>query len=39
MRQVFFVAETKGTMDSMEIFGIEEAKIACTERLTDEAST
>ena len=39
VRHVFFVAETKGTMDTMEISGVEKAKIACAERLFDEAST
>ena len=39
VRPVFFVAETKGTMDTMEISGVEKAKIACAERLFDEAST
>lgn len=38
VRPVFFVAETKGTMDTMEILGVEKAKIACAERLFDEAS-
>lgn len=39
VRRVFFVAETKGTMDTMEISGVEKAKIRCAERLFDEAST
>lgn len=39
VRHVFFVAENKGTMDTMEISGVEKAKIACAERLFDEAST
>ncbi|MBQ3283298.1 MAG: hypothetical protein IJH42_05540 [Atopobiaceae bacterium] len=39
VRHVFFVAETKGTMDTMEISGVEKGKIACAERLFDEAST
>jgi len=38
VRHVFFVAETKCTMDTMEISGVEKAKIACAERLFDEAS-
>lgn len=39
VRHVFFVAETKGTMDTMEISGVEKAKIRCAEKLFDEAST
>ena len=39
VRHVFFVAKTKGTMDTMEISGVEKAKIACAERLFNEAST
>lgn len=29
VKQVYFVAETKGSMDPMELRGVEEAKIAC----------
>lgn len=39
VRPVFFVAETKGTMDTMEISGVEKARNRCAERLFDEAST
>ena len=39
VRHVFFVAETKGTMYTMEISGVEKAKIRCAEQLFDEAST
>lgn len=39
VRHVFFVAETKGTMDTMEISGVEKAKIRCAEKLFNEAST
>ena len=39
VRHVFFVAETKGTMYTMEISGVEKAKIRCAEKLFDEAST
>lgn len=39
VKHVFFVAETKGTMDSMELKGVENAKIACAKKLFNEAST
>ena len=39
VRHVSFVAETKGAIDTMEISGVEKAKIRCAERLFDEAST
>ena len=39
VRHVSFVAETKDAMDTMEISGVEKAKIRCAERLFDEAST
>lgn len=32
IKHVYFVAETKGSMNSMELRGIEEAKIACAKR-------
>lgn len=38
VRHVFFVAETKGTMDSMELRGIENAKITCARKLFNEMS-
>ena len=39
VRHVFFVAETKGTMDTMELSGVENAKIACAKKLFNEMST
>ena len=33
LKHLFFVAETKGTMDSFELRGIEDSKIACAKRL------
>ena len=39
VRHVFFVTETKGTMDTMELSGVENAKIACAKKLFNEMST
>lgn len=39
VRHVFFIAETKGTMDTMELSGIEQSKIACAKKLFNEIST
>lgn len=39
VRHVFFVAETKGSMDSLTLRPIEEAKIACAKKLFNELST
>lgn len=39
VKHVFFIAETKGSLRSMDIRGIEEAKIACAEKLFNEVST
>ena len=39
VRHVFFVAETKGTMDTMELSGVENAKIDCAKKLFNEMST
>lgn len=36
---IFFVAETKGSMDSMQLKAIEDTKIHCAERLFNEIST
>lgn len=33
VRHIYFIAETKGTMDSLGLRGVEKAKIACTKRL------
>lgn len=39
VRHVFFVAETKGSMDTMNLSGVENAKIACAKKLFNEMST
>ena len=38
VKHIFFVAETKGTLDSMKLSVIENAKIRCCEKLFDEMS-
>lgn len=38
MKHIFFVAETKGTMDSMQLKPVEKAKIECAKKLFNEAS-
>ena len=35
---VFFIAETKGSMDSMQLKGVEKAKIDCAKKLFDRLS-
>lgn len=39
VKHVYFVAETKGTLDTLELRGVEDAKIACAKKLFNEAST
>ena len=39
IKHIFFIAETKGSMESFEISGIENAKIRCAEKLFNEMST
>lgn len=39
VRHVFFIAETKGTMDTMELSTVEQSKIACAKKLFNEMST
>jgi len=39
VKHIFFVAETKGTMDSMELRGVEDAKIECARKLFNEMSS
>ena len=39
VKHIFFIAETKGTMSSMQITRIEEAKIECAEKLFNSMST
>ena len=38
-KHIFFIAETKGSLDSMELRGVEKAKIACAKKLFNDAST
>ncbi len=39
VQHVYFVAETKGTLDTLELRGVEDAKIACAKKLFNEANT
>lgn len=39
VKHIFFVAETKGTMESFELRPIEQAKIYCAKKLFNEMST
>ena len=39
VKHVFFIAETKGSMDSMQLKGVEKAKIECAKKLFNNAST
>lgn len=39
VKHIFFIAETKGTMQSMNLRPIEQAKISCAKRLFNELST
>ena len=39
VKHIFFIAETKGTMDSLNIRPIEKAKISCAKKLFNELST
>ncbi len=39
VKHIFFIAETKGTMESMNLRPIEQAKIACAKKLFNEIST
>jgi type III restriction enzyme len=39
VKHIFFVAETKGTMDSFELKGVEVAKIRCARKLFNEMSS
>jgi len=38
IKHVFFIAETKGSMDSMQLKGVEKAKIDCAKKLFDRLS-
>jgi type III restriction enzyme len=39
VKHIFFIAETKGSLDSMELRGVEKAKIECAKKLFNDAST
>jgi len=39
VKHIFFIAETKGSLDSMETRPIEQAKISCAKKLFNEIST
>jgi len=39
VKHIFFITETKGTMDSLELRPIEQAKISCAKKLFNEFST
>lgn len=38
VKHIYFIAETKGTMDSMELRPIEQAKIKCAKKLFNDIS-
>lgn len=39
VKHIFFIAETKGTMESLELRPVEQAKISCAKKLFNEMST
>lgn len=39
VKHIFFIAKTKGSMGTMELRGVEKAKIECAEQLFNKAST
>ena len=39
VKHIYFIAETKGSMDSMQLKGVELAKISCAKKLFNEIST
>ena len=39
VKHIYFIAETKGTMESLQLRPIEQAKIACAKKLFNEIST
>lgn len=39
IKHIFFIAETKGSMRTMEVRGVEKAKIECAEKLFNTIST
>ena len=38
-KDIFFIAETKGTMETLNLRPIEQAKISCAKKLFNEMST
>lgn len=38
VKHIYFIAETKGSMDSMQLRAVEQAKIACAKKLFNEMS-
>ena len=38
-KHIFFIAETKGSLDSMELRGVESAKIECAKKLFNSISS
>lgn len=39
IKHMFFIAETKGSIDSMQLRGVEKAKIDCAKKLFNNIST
>lgn len=39
VKHIYFVAETKGTMESLSLRPVEDAKISCAKKLFNEIST
>ena len=39
VKHIYFLAETKGSLDSMQLRGVEKAKIECAEKLFNKIST
>ena len=39
VKHIFFIAESKGSMGTMELRGVEKAKIECAEKLFNNVST
>ena len=39
VKHIFFIAETKGSMGTLELRGVEKAKIECAEKLFNNVST
>ena len=39
VKHIYFVAETKGSMSSMDLREIEKSKISCAEKLFEQMST